>query len=153
MSSGFDKFNVWRVCILISMSTPCPLFHHVLIHYTAQRYKPLAFQSTAETYTCQLFLSQKREIFILWSAKISKDYPMTQSIPTASIPPPPPPAFVGHLSFLKKYVANAPWWGHHIYTNPHGGALGRGQIPDPSKKYSHQYSMVFLMVFQALLCF
>ena len=39
-------------------------------------------------------------------------------------------------------------WGQQIYTNPHGGASGRGQIPDPwnkikilfndcSQKYSH----------------
>ena len=51
---------------------------------------------------------------------------MAQPIPTARIPTP------GHLSgiclFKKTYVATAPWWGQHIYTNPHRGASGRGQI-------------------------
>ena len=51
---------------------------------------------------------------------------MAQSIPTARIPTP------GHLSGIclleKKFVATGPWWGQHIYTNPHGGASGRGQI-------------------------
>ena len=64
-------------------------------------------------------------------------------------PPPPPRAFF--FFFFNKNVANAPWWGQHIYTNPHVGASGRGQIPhlwdkikilfnDCSKKYSYSSS-------------
>ena len=48
--------------------------------------------------------------------------------PTMRIPPPTPNrTFVEHLSFCKRNVANAPQWGQHIYTNPHGGASGKGQ--------------------------
>ena len=48
--------------------------------------------------------------------------------------PPPGGAFVGHLSFLKNNVANAPRWGQLIRTNPHAGAPGRVQTPDPWDK-------------------
>ena len=36
---------------------------------------------------------------------------MAQPIPTARIPPGISRAFVWHLSFFQKNVANAPWWG------------------------------------------
>ena len=68
---------------------------------------------------------------------------MAPSIPSVTIPP--PWGFVGHLSFLKNNVANAPTvgsahtyksprWGQLIRTNPHGGAPGRVQTPDPWDK-------------------
>ena len=73
-------------------------------------------------------------------------------MPTARTPPPPLPAFVGHFSFFKKTVASAPWWGQHIYTNPHGWASGRGQITKPlnfndwSKKYSRSFQWFFSLL-------
>ena len=36
--------------------------------------------------------------------------------------------------FFSNNVANAPRWGQLIRTNPHGGAPGRVQTPDPWDK-------------------
>ena len=56
---------------------------------------------------------------------------MAPSIPSVTIPP-------EHLSgiclFFLNNVANAPRWGQLIRTNPHGGAPGRVQTPDPWDK-------------------
>ena len=54
---------------------------------------------------------------------------MAPLVPTAHILPPPPPGIVGHLSFLKKNVANAPWWGQHIYKIPTVGPWEEGKYP------------------------
>jgi len=51
---------------------------------------------------------------------------MAPSIPSVTPPPPHP----GHLSG----IANAPWWGQLIRTNPHSGAPGRMQTPNPWDK-------------------
>ena len=54
---------------------------------------------------------------------------MSQSIPW--LPIPPPPAFVGHLSFWRKNVANAPPWGPKMQQNPHPWGLTLTQMPHP----------------------
>ena len=43
--------------------------------------------------------------------------------------PPPPRHLSGICHFFFNNVANAPWWGQLIRTNPYGGASGRVQTP------------------------
>ena len=46
----------------------------------------------------------------------------------------PPGICRAFVFFFKNNVANAPRWGQLIRTNPHGGAPGRVQTPDPWDK-------------------
>ena len=126
----------------------------------------------------QKFLSSRCEIFIdeysmraLVRSVIFSSLNFLQRIPKyigsvnsnrAHAPPGISQAFV---IFQKQKCCKCPWWGQHIYTNPHGGMVLRkrantrpmGQDQNViwwlKQKIFSYFSVVFLMVFEALILF